>query len=134
MGPRLKSAWMRHRSRKYLDRRLRHNSRSLRAVEAKLKIFSVVLVSSVVCELFVIVYLNFLGLPDNFESHTQFVRSKRDTVEASESSVEFINPKLRVEFEENEKLNSSRDGVNPWIWPTTYSRVPVNRTYYRSRI
>lgn len=40
--------------------------------------------------------------------------------------VEFIHPKLRDEMEEIEK----EDPNNPWVWLTSYSRIPVG-SYYK---
>lgn len=41
---------------------------------------------------------------------------------AIEGDVEFIHPKLRDEMEEIEK----EDPNNPWVWLTSYSRIPVS--------
>ncbi len=45
-------------------------------------------------------------------------RMKRDTYK--EANVEFIHPKLR------EEMGSQKgDPENPWVWLTSYSRIPV---------
>jgi hypothetical protein len=59
------------------------------------------------------------------------------------ANVEFFNPKLRQELEEKENMNggvkkgsnnaasgtTSTEGEstnNPWVWLTSYSRIPVS--------
>jgi hypothetical protein len=37
-----------------------------------------------------------------------------------EANVEFIHPKLREEMDMQEE-----DPTNPWVWLTSYSRIPV---------
>ena len=39
----------------------------------------------------------------------------------SDAKVEFIHPKLREEMDANEQ----QDPNNPWVWLTSYSRIPV---------
>ena len=39
----------------------------------------------------------------------------------SDAKVEFIHPKLREEMDVNEQ----QDPNNPWVWLTSYSRIPV---------
>ncbi len=49
-------------------------------------------------------------------------RQRRDLVDSDvpEANVEFIHPKLRDDMPDNE------DPDNPWVWLTSYSRVPVS--------
>ena len=57
----------------------------------------------------------------------QAPRSKRsvaaddDGQSYKEANVEFIHPKLREEMGSQEE-----DPANPWVWLTSYSRIPVN--------
>lgn len=126
----LASVWTRRRLRKYVETRLRENRATVRAVEVKLRLLTAVLASAVFCEVLVIVYLS-LPLYNGEGGGVNPSRAKREITVGPplppEPSVEFINPKLRSEFEEKEKHNNSRDsGSNPWVWLTSYSRVPVN--------
>lgn len=41
------------------------------------------------------------------------------------ANVEFIHPKLREEMKDEEG-----DPANPWVWLTSYSRVPVGFTQW----
>ena len=43
----------------------------------------------------------------------------------SDAKVEFIHPKLREEMDVNEQ----QDPNNPWVWLTSYSRIPVRNLY-----
>jgi hypothetical protein len=45
--------------------------------------------------------------------------SSQSSPPPSEANVEFIHPKLRAEMPDDEDPN------NPWVWLTSYSRVPV---------
>ena len=53
-------------------------------------------------------------------------RSKRSVKgssrDYSDAKVEFIHPKLREEMDANEQ----QDPNNPWVWLTSYSRIPVS--------
>ncbi len=54
-------------------------------------------------------------------------RSKRsvkgsNSRDYSDAQVEFIHPKLRDEM----TLNEQQDPNNPWVWLTSYSRIPVS--------
>ena len=58
----------------------------------------------------------------------QAPRSKRsvaadDGQSYKEANVEFIHPKLREEMGSQEE-----DPANPWVWLTSYSRIPVNHS------
>lgn len=114
---------------------------SVQVVKLKLKLLSAILVCVVLYEFLTVVYLcsyrqeNRVG----FGSES-LARTKRESAvlentvnQGSELSVEFVNPKLRQEFEEKEKQNGNGKGENstnnPWVWLTSYSRVPVKRTY-----
>ena len=58
------------------------------------------------------------------DGHTRAERSADPKVNengAIAGDVEFIHPKLRDEMEEIEK----EDPNNPWVWLTSYSRIPV---------
>lgn len=135
MALRLKSelatAWARRRLRKYVDKRLRESHATVRTVEVKVHILTAVIASAVLCEILVVVYFCWSS-QGGHRDDISAPRPKREVVvgtpSLSESSVvEFVDPKLRSEFDEKEKQNNSRDsGTNPWVWPTSYSRVPVN--------
>ena len=43
----------------------------------------------------------------------------------SDAKVEFIHPKLREEMDVNEQ----QDPNNPWVWLTSYSRIPVRNLF-----
>ena len=54
-------------------------------------------------------------------------RSKRsvkgsNSRDYSDAQVEFIHPKLREEM----TVNEQQDPNNPWVWLTSYSRIPVS--------
>ena len=49
--------------------------------------------------------------------------SLADMYGSSTSNVEFIHPKLREEMPDN---GEGGDPENPWVWLTSYSRIPVN--------
>ena len=44
----------------------------------------------------------------------------------SQDNVEFIHPKLREEMPDN---GEGGDPDNPWVWLTSYSRIPVFHTF-----
>ena len=46
-----------------------------------------------------------------------------DIYGSSRANVEFIHPKLREEMPDN---GEGGDPENPWVWLTSYSRIPVN--------
>ena len=48
--------------------------------------------------------------------------SSADRYGSSQSNVEFIHPKLREEMPDN---GEGGDPENPWVWLTSYSRIPV---------
>ena len=45
-----------------------------------------------------------------------------DRYGSSQTNVEFIHPKLREEMPNN---GEGGDPENPWVWLTSYSRIPV---------
>ena len=45
-----------------------------------------------------------------------------DRYGSSQTNVEFIHPKLREEMTNN---GEGGDPENPWVWLTSYSRIPV---------
>ena len=47
-------------------------------------------------------------------------RDKRETGTGKDSSVEFIHPKLKEDMNQQPE-----DPDNPWVWLTSYSRIPV---------
>ncbi len=47
-------------------------------------------------------------------------RTRRE-VTPKEANVEFIHPKLRKEMD-----TTAEDPNNPWVWLTSYSRIPVS--------
>ena len=49
-----------------------------------------------------------------------------DRYGSSQSNVEFIHPKLREEMPDN---GEGGDPENPWVWLTSYSRIPVILNY-----
>ncbi|KAG8313016.1 extracellular matrix binding [Homalodisca vitripennis] len=114
-----------------LVRYLAARCRRCETVEARLRVVTAVLVCVVVCEVAVVVYLYVLAAAPS----QPLARTKRESAvlentvgnPESELSVEFVNPKLRAELEEKEKFNGSKTekGANPWVWLTSYSRVPV---------
>jgi hypothetical protein len=67
-------------------------------------------------------------------------RSRRavaeDNTVSGETNVEFFHPKLRQELEEKEAARKaaaaaaaggkSPEDNNPWVWLTSYSRIPVS--------
>ena len=58
-------------------------------------------------------------------------RSKRsvkgsNSRDYSDAQVEFIHPKLREEM----TVNEQQDPNNPWVWLTSYSRIPVSTNSY----
>jgi hypothetical protein len=66
---------------------------------------------------------------------------------AEGANVEFFNPKLRQELEENDNKNgggkkgasgsTSTEGEsanNPWVWLTSYSRIPVSNSVLEVKI
>jgi hypothetical protein len=74
------------------------------------------------------------------------VRLKRETTDidnavhnAEGAKVEFFDPKIRQELEEDRARNypngtrrtgpapAEEDQTNPWVWLTSYSRIPVRR-------
>ena len=59
-------------------------------------------------------------------------RSKRSAADDGQSykeaNVEFIHPKLREEMGPQEQ-----DPANPWVWLTSYSRIPVTRSLLFSK-
>ncbi|BES91463.1 OLF [Nesidiocoris tenuis] len=59
-------------------------------------------------------------------SDSDYYRTKRDTADldntVSKSEVEFFNPSLRSELEEEDTRKNSTEN---WVWLTSYSRIPV---------
>lgn len=49
---------------------------------------------------------------------------RRNVAEPSSANVEFIHPKLREDMKDDE------DPENPWVWLTSFSRVPVRLNKY----
>ena len=49
-------------------------------------------------------------------------RSAQDPQLSRQANVEFIHPKLRDEM----KGEEAKDPDNPWVWLTSYSRIPVS--------
>ena len=49
----------------------------------------------------------------------------------SQDNVEFIHPKLREEMPDN---GEGGDPDNPWVWLTSYSRIPVFHTFIWSNM
>lgn len=46
---------------------------------------------------------------------------------ADDTNVEFINPKLRSEIDgRNGGTAEGESASNPWVWLTSYSRIPVS--------
>jgi hypothetical protein len=60
---------------------------------------------------------------ENVNTHTRTKRSVKGSSprDYSDAKVEFIHPKLREEMDVNEQ----QDPNNPWVWLTSYSRIPV---------
>ena len=59
------------------------------------------------------------------EGRGQVRRVKRESQTYTEANVEFIHPKLREEMD-----TESEDPENPWVWLTSYSRIPVRFPRY----
>ncbi|XP_054278871.1 uncharacterized protein LOC128997276 [Macrosteles quadrilineatus] len=113
-----------------LDKRVCKNTRSVCELQASLKVVNVLLASVVLFQVVVLVYV---GYKEGGEGEVK-VRTKRESAVAEnvlhsqgsqDVNVEFVNPKLRSEFEEKEKQNKTEAASNPWLWLTSYSRVPM---------
>lgn len=127
-------------------------------VKIKIYLIYVALVFVFCFELIMSVYLNnYIRVVELQCRHPHNVRRKRDSAllensvsTTGEASVEFFNPKLRSELEEKENnkpinnnskrpsTSSSPTGTpqegehpaNPWVWLTSYSRIPVSVPIY----
>ena len=65
----------------------------------------------------------FFYKPISDSSSITVERVKRQSGKArtvGSANVEFIHPKLREEMD-----NEPEDPENPWVWLTSYSRIPV---------
>lgn len=61
-----------------------------------------------------------------------------DNTVFSEANVEFIPPQVRHEIEQKEREKEStgtpsEDSNNPWVWLTSYSRIPVSNIHEQSK-
>ena len=66
-----------------------------------------------------------------FDSTNRDSGGLADRYDNSESNVEFIHPKLRDEMPTN---GEGGDPENPWVWLTSYSRVPVHIIHSATRL
>ncbi|XP_059081824.1 uncharacterized protein LOC131879496 [Tigriopus californicus] len=69
--------------------------------------------------LYVLFGYNFLTQLNSVPAQNEHVREKRSNYE--KANVEFIHPKLRDEIQ----ARTPEDPNNPWVWLTSYSRIPV---------
>ena len=49
-------------------------------------------------------------------------RERREVKQGGRGDVEFVHPDLKKEL-----LKQGEDPANPWVWLTSYSRIPVNQ-------
>ena len=48
-------------------------------------------------------------------------RERREVKQGGRGDVEFVHPDLKKEL-----MKQGEDPANPWVWLTSYSRIPVN--------
>ena len=70
--------------------------------------------------------------PSSSSSSSSSTRPRRSVKgsgrDYSDAKVEFIHPKLRDEMDASEQ----QDPNNPWVWLTSYSRIPVKISLIRA--
>ena len=57
---------------------------------------------------------------ENFRERMEEGRERREVKQGGRGDVEFVHPDLKKEL-----LKQGEDPANPWVWLTSYSRIPV---------
>ena len=57
---------------------------------------------------------------ENWRERKEEGRERREVKQGGRGDVEFVHPDLKKEL-----LKQGEDPANPWVWLTSYSRIPV---------